>query len=138
MSDNPAIEIKELIEDLFTSLNSKDSNNLKKLFHPKATFANIGNSNELYLRSLDEYLETTVEAIKKHNIEVKNEIEEITHLQTTDSVIASVEIKYIMLMPNSKGSHTGLLHLVNESNKWLFLNWTDRGFEENIEDQDKK
>ena len=74
---NSELEIKELIEDLFTSLNLKDSNNLRELFHPSATFANIGNSNELFLRSLDEYLETAIEPIKKHNIDVKNELKEI-------------------------------------------------------------
>lgn len=126
---SPEIEIKELIEDLFTSLNSKDSNTLRKLFHPRAMFANIGNSNELFIRSLDEYLETTIEAIKKLNIEVKNELKEITHLQTIDGVAASVEIKYTMFMPQSKGFHTGFLHLVNEKKKWIFLNWTDRGLE---------
>jgi len=134
---NPEIEIKELVEDIFTSLNSKNSTNLRNLFHPRATFANIGNSNELFIRSLDEYLETTVEAIKKYNIEVKNELEEIIHQQTIDDVIACVEIKYTMLMPQSKGSHTGLLHLVNENKEWRFLNWTDRGFEEN-KNQDRK
>ncbi|MFX0015046.1 MAG: nuclear transport factor 2 family protein [Promethearchaeota archaeon] len=128
------MEIKKAIENLFTSLNSRNSNNLRELFHPRAIFANIGNSNDLFIRSLDEYLETTVEAIKKYNIEVKNELKEITHLQTVDEVIASVEIKYSMFMPQSKGSHTGLLHLVNENNKWLVLNWTDRGIEENIDD----
>ncbi len=128
---NPEIEIKELIEDLFTSLNLKERDNIRELFHPNATFANIGNSNELFLRSLEEFLETTIEAITKHNIEVKNELEEITHIQTIDGVVASVEIKYTMFMPQSKGFHTGLLHLVNENKKWLFLNWTDRGIEEN-------
>lgn len=128
---NPEIEIKEIIEDLFTALNTKDSNIMRELFHPRATFANIGNSNELYIRSLDEYLETTIEAIKKHKIEVNNEVEDVIHLQIIDGVIASVEIKYTMLMPDSKGSHTGFFHLVNENKKWLFLNWTDRGFEEN-------
>ena len=70
------IEIKELIEDLFIALNSKDSNTMRKLFHPRAMFANIGNSNELSIRHLDEYLETTIEAIKKLNIEVKNELKD--------------------------------------------------------------
>ncbi|MFX0122584.1 MAG: nuclear transport factor 2 family protein [Candidatus Hodarchaeota archaeon] len=126
---NSEIEIKELLEDLFVSLNSKDSNNIRVLFHPSAIFANIGNSNELFLRSLDEYLETTIEAIKKYNIEVKNELEEITHMNIIDGIVASVEFKYTMFMPESKGSHTGLIHLVNENNKWLFLNWTDRGLE---------
>ena len=124
---NPEIEIKEIIEDLFNSLNSKDSNNLRELFHPKATFANIGNSNELFLRSLDTFLETTIEAIKKHNIEVRNKLEEVIHLNVIDGVVASAEIRYTMFMPQSKGFHTGLLHLVNEDKKWMFLNWTDRG-----------
>jgi hypothetical protein len=63
---------------------------------------------------LDEFLETTIEAIKKHNIEVRNELEEIIHLYVIDGVVASIEIKYTMFMPQSKGSHTGLLHLVKE------------------------
>ncbi|MFX1507258.1 MAG: nuclear transport factor 2 family protein [Promethearchaeota archaeon] len=130
LTKNPEIEIKELIEDLFSSLNSKDSNNMREIFHSKATFANIGNSNKLFLRSLDNFLETTIEAIKKHNIEVRNELEEIIHLNIIDGVVASAEIRYTMFMPQSKGFHTGLLHLVNENKKWLFLNWTDRGIEE--------
>ena len=94
----PGIEIKELIEDLFTCLNANDSGKLKELFHPKATFANIGNANDLFIRSIKEYLKTTEEAIKKHNIKVENKLEEITHLQMIDEVIASVELRYTMIV----------------------------------------
>jgi len=129
-TNDSKIDIEKLIKDFFKSFNSKDSNRLRELFHPKATFANIGNNNELFLRSLEDYLESTVEAIKKLNIKVKYELEEIMHLQIIDNIIASAEIKYIMIMPQSKGIHTGLLHLMNEKKNWLFLNWTDRGIEE--------
>ena len=124
---DPMIEIKEIIEDLFAFFNNKEEDHLRELFHPKAIFANIGNANELYIRTVDEFIDTTIVAIKQNNIEVENKIEEIKHLQIIDGVIAALEITYTMIMKDSIGKHTCFLHLVKENGKWYVLDWVDRG-----------
>ena len=126
---DPMIEIKEIVEDLFSCINNKNDDHLRELFHPKAIFANIGNANELYTRTVNEFINTTIVAMKEHNIEVENKIEEIKHLQIIDGVIAALEINYTMVMKESISTHTCFLHLVKESGKWYIFDWVDRGIE---------
>ncbi len=44
--------------------------------------------------------------------------------------IASVEVDWQMIMPDSIGIHCTYFHIVNTENQWLVANVTDHGYEE--------
>lgn len=62
-------ELEKVIKCLFTLFNSKEVNNYQALFYQNASFVNIDNNNELIMRMLDEFIKSTIETIKEHNID---------------------------------------------------------------------
>lgn len=58
-------------------------------------------------------------------------IDDFLHVDVHDNVIASVELTWRMILPESEGKHRTYFHLVKIDEKWTIVNVLDRGLEEN-------
>ncbi len=129
-------EIINLIQSYFKIMSDCDEEAFANIWHDKAQRVSIGNSNEIMVFSKDNIIEFSLRGLK-NAIEtipgffVRNEIIEISHIEILD-VIATVEVKWHMIMPENRGEHTSCFHLAIENGKWNILNLLDRGIEKQL------
>ncbi|MFX0116847.1 MAG: nuclear transport factor 2 family protein [Candidatus Hodarchaeota archaeon] len=128
-------EVKKIVISFYDSLVNGDEETFLKLWHPNARRFGLGNNNKLYSFSKDEILNYTLRGLKNfraQNPEHKFEqnIDEIFHVYVFQDLVASVGVKYHMIMPEGRGNHVSLLHLAKDGEKWLIVGQVDRGLEQ--------
>lgn len=134
-TQNEEIMIKELVEDYLAIMEVGDEEKFKNLWHPKAIKFGLGNSKELHAHDLDDLIKFSLKGIQNLRKQlpdpsiVKFKIDEIIELKCIEGCIASVEMKWNMILPGSKGIHHTFIQFAKDKNMWYIVNILDKGFE---------
>ncbi|NHJ03806.1 MAG: hypothetical protein EAX90_03215 [Candidatus Heimdallarchaeota archaeon] len=130
------IILKEIVEDFINILEKGDVENFKNLWHPKALKFGLGNTNELMVMNKDEMIKFALEGIQGLRKQIPNQemirfqIDEIIRIQLIENIAASVEVKWHMILPGSKGNHHSFIQFAKDNKKWFIINILEKGFEE--------
>jgi hypothetical protein len=131
------IVIRELVEDYIDIMEKTDEKRFLELWHPDARRFGMGNANELYSFSKDEIVKYSITGLKNLKEQIPNPevikftITEIVNISVSEGVIASAEIKWQMVLPDSKkGNHHTFIQFAKKNDMWLIVNVLDKGFEE--------
>ena len=128
--------LKELAEDFIHILEESDEEKFKDIWHPKAIRFGIGNSKELMTMNKEEMIKFSINGLKGLKDQLPNPeiikftIDEILQIRIYEGLIGSVELKWNMVLPGSKGNHHTFIQFAKDKDKWLIVNVLDRGFEE--------
>jgi hypothetical protein len=128
-------KIRDLIEKYTKCNETSDWESFIELWHPEARRLNVGNNNQLLITPTDDIKKFSFDGLKNlkqqmPDADIRFEIDEFTHIDIYDNVVASVELKWKMFLPGSKGTHKTYFHLVKLDDLWIIVNVLDRGFEE--------
>jgi hypothetical protein len=129
------IELHEITEDFIGILEKGDEEKFKDLWHPKAIRFGLGNSYELMAMDKEEMIKFSLRGIKnvRDNLqnpeEVKFVIDEIVQIKCIEGVIGLVELKWHMILPESKGLHHTFIHYAKYNRKWAIVGVLDKGYE---------
>ncbi len=132
---NNEIMIKELVEEYLAIMEEGNVEKFKELWHPKAIRYGLGNSKELHAFNLDEMIKFSLTGIQNLRKQLPDpsiiqfKIDEILELKCIEGVIASVELKWHMLLPGSKGIHHTFIQFAKDKKMWYIVNVLDKGFE---------
>jgi hypothetical protein len=132
------IILKELTEDFIYILEQSDEKKFQNLWHPKAVRFGLGNSKDLGTMNKDEMIKYSINGLKNLKKQISNpevikfEIDEIVEIKCIQNIIASVELKWHMNLPGSKGTHHTFINFAKDKNKWYIVNILDKGFEESV------
>ncbi|NHJ47216.1 MAG: hypothetical protein FK733_05455 [Asgard group archaeon] len=129
------LKLKELTEDFISILEQCDEKKFQELWHPSAIRFGLGNANELGTMNKEEMIQYSINGLKnlKQQIpnpeEIKFRIDEIIDIKCIQDIIASVELKWQMTLPGSKGTHHTFINFAKDKDKWFIINVLDKGFE---------
>ena len=131
--NNEIEQIKNSLLVFFQGLDETNEELFKSVTHQNVRTVNIGNSNEIFVFTVEEIIEYTItglrNAIQKNpGFFSRREEIDIDHI-TVHEIIASAEVSYKMVMPESVGYHRIYFHLAKENGKWMIVNIIDRGLE---------
>ncbi|MHA1738303.1 MAG: nuclear transport factor 2 family protein [Candidatus Heimdallarchaeota archaeon] len=132
---NDEIMLKELVEDYLAIMEEGNEEKFKKLWHPKAIRFGLGNDKELNAFDLDDMIKFSLNGLKNLRKQlpdpsiVQFKIDDIIELKCIEGCIASVEMKWHMLLPGSKGIHHTFIQFAKDKNIWYIVNILDKGFE---------
>jgi hypothetical protein len=132
---NEELILKELTEDFIHILEQSDEKKFQEIWHPKAVRFGLGNANELGTMNMEEMIKYSLNGLEnlKQQIpnpeEIKFQIDEIIEIKCIQNVIASVELKWQMTLPGSKGTHHTFINYAKDNDKWFIVNVLDKGFE---------
>jgi hypothetical protein len=113
MSANVDVEqIRDVLEVLFESLNTRNDEQIRQVWHPAATL--FLNSTVLCIRPMSFLL--SIPDL------VRFEIEQVRHIDVQQA-IATARVNYRMPV----GTHAGFFNLVKVDGQWLIANWVDQG-----------
>lgn len=133
---NEEQKIKETILSLYQHFENTDEENFRALTHPQVRTVNIGNSGEVHVFDMEQIVEYTITGLRRAKEQIpgffarREEIE--VHQIAVQEMIASAEVSYKMVMPESIGRHHSFLHLVKNADQWIVVNMIDRGIEESL------
>ena len=126
---------RELVTTYLNTMCVGDEGKFLEIWHPDARRFSIGNSNELNSFGLAEIVEYSLKGIKQLRKElpksskIQHILDEVLHLSIYNNLVAAVEVKWHMILPDSKGLHHTYFHLAKQKDKWLIVNVLDRGYE---------
>lgn len=131
---NEEQNIRETILALYQHFENTDEDKFRGLTHPQVRTVNIGNSGEVHVFDMDQIVEYTIAGLRRAKEQIpgffaRREEIEICHIAVQE-LIASAEVSYKMVMPESIGRHHSYLHLVKNGDQWIVVNMIDRGIEE--------
>lgn len=107
----------------------------KELWHPEARRFGIGNSMELGVMNKEEIIKFSINGLKGLKKQLPNPeiinftIDEIIDIKCIEGVIASVELKWHMVLPGSKGTHHTFIQFAKQDGMWYIVNVLDKGYE---------
>ncbi len=134
-SNNAEIpHIKKTLQDYFESLVNCDSEKFETIWHPEAKIFGIGNSKILQIDSLNEIIKHRIKGLQKAKISIPGFdvdfiIKKIGNMYVKD-IIATVDIIWQMIMPETVGNHSTSFQLAKQNDKWLIVSVLDMGLEE--------
>ncbi len=134
MTDPQEIKaIQDVLESLMESFDLTDEERFKLVTHPQMRTVNIGNSNQAIILDREGIITHTILGLKEavQNIPdffARRDNIDIVRIAIHD-VIATVEMTYTMVMPNSAAAHCSYIQLLKEGDRWLVAQMIDRGLE---------
>jgi hypothetical protein len=129
-------KIKQLALNFIEILEQCNEEKFNEIWHPKAIRFGLGNANELMTMNKEEMIKFSLDGLRnlKNQLpnpdDVKFTVDEIINIKCIKNVIASVELKWHMVLPGSKGTHHTFIQFAKDKDKWLIINVLDKGYEE--------
>lgn len=126
---NNEVRIKAALEKYYNSLETFDDEMMRQVVHPEAKMFNAGESGTFFIKTREEFIKSVIEAPRRYGMKpfiIK--IQEFIHIAVHE-LIASAEVEWEMVMPNSVGIHHTYYHLAKIDDKWVIVNILDRGKE---------
>ena len=133
---NEEIVLKEIVEDYINIMQECDEEKFKELWHPEARRFGMGNAKELNVMNKEEIIKFSINGLKNLKKQIPNPesikftIDEIVNLKVIEGVIATVEMRWHMILPGAKGTHQTFIQFAKQDEKWYIVNILDKGFEE--------
>ena len=135
MTVNEEIMLHELVEDYIGIMQDCDEEKFKELWHPEARRFGLGNSLELGVMNKDEVIKFSINGLKNLKKQIPNpdiikfNIDEIINIKCIKGVIASVELRWHMILPGAKGNHHTFIQFAKHEGMWYIVNVLDLGYE---------
>ena len=132
---NDEIMLKEIVEDYIAIMEEGNEEKFKELWHPKAVRFGMGNAKELHAFDRDEIIKFSIKGLQNLRKQIPDQsmvkftIDEILDIKCIEGCIASVELKWHMLLPGSKGIHHTFIQFAKDKDIWYIVNVLDKGFE---------
>lgn len=127
-------QIRKTLQDYFEALVNGDSEKFQAIWHPQAKIFGVGNSKIIQIDSINEIISHRIEGLQKAKtsipgFDVDFTIIKIANLYVRD-IIATVDIMWQMIMPDTVGNHSTSFQLVKQNDIWLIVSVLDMGLEE--------
>ena len=116
------------IKDYFYAFNAMDGDAYLKLWKEDGRLINVGNSGKFLYRSPEDFAKALAKW-KDMEVDFTCQMQEEPHSRIVDGLVASIEVRYNMIMPESIGEHTSFFHLICDEGQWKITSLMDRGFE---------
>ena len=130
MTQNAEITaIRELLQTYYRCFAKFDGEGMKALWHPEGKLFNVGNRNAFIIRDPATFTERWSVIKQKLDSELSIEIDDMHHIVAYDTLIASAEVKWRMVMPDSWGEHCSYFNLAKIDGTWQIVGMVDRGWE---------
>jgi hypothetical protein len=127
MTQSTAIEkVKAVLYLYHDSCERFDDAQVSELLHPEARLFNVGNANQFFIRSRQEFVEGAVIAPREHQVEVKFDVE-IQRVDVYDDLIATAQVLNHITYSDSEGEHHSYINLAKIDGAWCIVNVLDRG-----------
>ena len=127
--DSEIDQIRELLQTYYRCFAKFDGEGMNALWHPEGKLFNVGNRNEFLIRDPATFTERWSVIKEKLDYELTIEIDDMRHIVVYDGLIASAEVKWRMVMPDSWGEHCSYYHLAKIDGVWQIAGVVDRGWE---------
>lgn len=124
------MEIIQFIEAYFARQSEFDGDGMLEFWHPGGRLYLVGNQNEFRVVSIEEQVKQIKVAKERvPDLKVEFVLDEIEQVTVEQELIASVHVRYRMLLPQGYGKHRCFYHLAKIDGKWGFVNAVDRGYQ---------
>jgi hypothetical protein len=124
-------KITKMIEAYFARQSEFDGDGMLEFWHPGGMMYLVGNNNEFRIVTVEEqaaHIKETRERVP--DLKVHFQIETIEQVVEHEDLIASVHVRYRMILPDGYGKHRCFYNLAKIEGKWGIVNAVDRGFQE--------
>lgn len=134
-AEDERAKFRDLVATYLKIMCVGDEDKFLEIWHPDARRFSVGNSNELHSFNLTEIIEFSLKGIRQlrkenpQSSKIQHVLDEVLHLSIYSNLVAGVEVRWHMILPNSKGLHRTYFHLARQNDKWLIVNVLDRGYE---------
>ncbi len=119
-------KVKEVLKLYHDSCERFDDVQVSELLHPKAQMFNVGNDNQFFIRSRQEFVAGAVIAPREHQVELKFDVE-IQRVDVYDDLIATAQVLNHITYSDSQGEHHSFINLAKIDGVWYIVNVLDRG-----------
>lgn len=123
-------EIMQLLAAYFQQQSRFDGDGMLDFWHPGGRMYLVGNNNEFRVVTIEEQA-GHIKAAKERvpDLSVTFILDEIEQVVVQDDLIASVHVRYRMMLPEGYGQHRCFYHLAKMAGKWGLVHAVDRGTE---------
>jgi hypothetical protein len=119
-------KVKAVLQLYHASCERFDDAQVSELLHPEARMFNVGNDNQFFIRSRQEFVAGAVIAPREHQIEIKFDVE-IQRVDVYDDLIATAQVLNRITYSDSRGEHHNFINLAKIDGAWYVVNVLDRG-----------
>lgn len=129
MSRSTLVEtIKETLKSYYAYLEKFEGDQILDLWYHDGKMYNVGNANAFLIRTPQEFAHHMTQIGQTQDIPLKIKIDKIDHVAVHD-LIASAEVHWRMILPDSVGIHRSCYHLAKMDSRWVIVSLMDRGLE---------
>ena len=123
-------QIRRVLEEFFRAQETFDGAAVLAAWHPGGRLYPVGNTGQFRVVSIEEQAAHLDEVrVRVPGLRVRFEVEAVEGLAVHDDLIASLHVRWRMIMPESEGRHRSFYHLANMDGRWGLVSAVDRGFE---------
>ena len=127
MTQSTAIEeVKKVLRLYHDSCERFDDAQVSEILHPEARMFNVGNDNQFFIRSQQEFVAGAVIAPREHQVELKFDVE-IQRVDVYDDLVATAQVFNRVTYSDSRGEHHSFINLAKIDGVWYIVNVLDRG-----------
>ena len=129
MSDSK-YAISDLIQAYFKERSKFNGDGLLKYWQPQGKLFLVGNQGNFRIVTIEEQTDHMKEVrTAMPDFKISFKLDEIEQIKVYDDLIASVHVRYRMLLPAGYGQHRCFFNLAKIEGKWKIVNTVDRGIE---------
>ena len=127
---NSEEQITRVLDDFFQAQEAFDGAAVLAAWHPGGMLYLVGNDGRFRVVTIEEQAAHLDEVrVRVPGLRVRFEVEAVEGLAIQDDLIASLHVRWRMIMPESEGRHRSFYHLANMDGRWGLVSAVDRGFE---------
>jgi hypothetical protein len=123
-------ELVQFIKAYFASQSAFDGDGMLGFWHAGARMYLVGNANTFRVVTIEEQVNHIKEAkARVPDLRVEFLLDEVEQVVVQDELIASVHVRYRMMLPEGYGEHRCFYNLAKVDGKWGIVNAVDRGIQ---------
>jgi hypothetical protein len=123
-------EIVQFIEAYFARQSAFDGDGMLDSWHAGGRMYLVGNENTFRVVTIEEQASHIKEVrARVPDLRVEFMLDEVERVEVQDELIASVHVRYRMILPEGYGKHRCFYHLAKVDGKWGIVNAVDRGIQ---------
>jgi len=127
---NTCEEIVQFIEAYFARQSDFDGEGMLEFWHAGGKMYLVGNDQTFRVVTVEEQARHIQEAkARVPDLQVEFVLDEVEKVEVQDELIASVHVRYRMLLPEGYGKHRCFYNLAKIDGKWGIVNAVDRGIQ---------
>ena len=119
-------KVSKVLQDYYDSCERSDDKRVSAFLHSEARMFNVGNDNEFFIRSRQEFVEGAIIAPRTHQVELAFDVE-IERVDVVDDLIATAKVRNHVTYADSTGEHHSYVNLAKIDGQWVIVNVLDRG-----------